>query len=200
MRLSLKTAPAAPALDWATEVKPHLRLPSEDEAVRIMTVSVPAAEQWAESATGRQLVTATWTLYFDAFPDDSGCPIYLPKPPLQSVTSVKYYDTNGVLQTWSASEYTVTVPAGPKAGPGWITPKVNYYYPSVYGSPYEIAIEFVAGYGASHASVPGLLKAGMLMLVAELYERREQAIVGASVMEVPFGAQSCILPFLAELP
>jgi len=200
MRLSLKTPPVSTALDWATEVKGHLRIDSDDEAGRIQSVCIPAAEQWAESATGRQLITATWQLFLDRFPSDSGCPIYLPKPPLQSVTSVKYYDGGGVQQTWAASNYTVTAPAGPKAGPGFILPKVNAYYPDVYGSPYEIEIEFKAGYGDTPANVPGLLKSGMLILVAELFEHREQGIVGNIVNEVPLGARDCILPFQWEQP
>lgn len=197
MRLSLKTAPAARALDWFSEVKGHLRLDSDDEAARVDSILIPAAEQWAESATGRQLITATWTLSFEAFPQDGG-PIVLPKPPLQSVTSVKYYDDAGVQQTWAAAaNYTVIAPAGPKCGPGMIVPKVGISYPYAYGFPYEVEIEFIAGYGASSASVPGLLKAGMLLLVAEQFERREEAFAG-QISQVPLHAASLILPFLSE--
>ena len=200
MRLSLKTAPAAAALDWTTEVMEHLRLDSSEEQGRVMTILVPAAQQWAESATGRQLVTATWTLFLSSFPGDSSCPIWLPKPPLQSVTSVKYYDGAGVLQTWAASNYSYVAPAGPKCGGGYILPKAGAFYPSVYGSPYEVEIEFVAGYGATFAAVPGLLKAGMLLLVGEQFERREESVSGTIINRVPMNAASLILPFLWEHP
>lgn len=198
MRLSLKTAPTSPALDWIDEVKGHLRLDSDDEIGRVSSLLVPAAEQWAESATGRQLITATWTAYFDCFPGDSSCPIVLPKPPLQSVTSIKYYDTAGVQQTWAASNYTLRAPVGPKCGPGMIVPKAGIYYPTAYGVPYEVEVEFVAGYGASSAEVPGLLKAGMLLIVGEQFERREHSIAGTIITEVPFGAKAFILPFAWE--
>ncbi len=164
-----------------------------------MSILIPAARTWAESATGRQLITATWQAFFSCFPSDNGCPIRLPKPPLQSVTHVKYYDGNGVQQTWAAANYTVTAPAGEKCGAGFILPKANVSYPTVYGPPYEIEVEFIAGYGATAPSVPGLLKAGMLLLVGELFERREEAIVGI-INRVPLAAQALILPFLWEQP
>jgi len=200
MRLSLKTAPSALPLDWSTEVKGHLRLDSDDEQDRVLNVLVPAARTWAESATGRQLITATWQMFLGYFPSDNACPIRLPKPPLQSVTHVKYYDSNGVQQTWASANYTVTAPAGEKCGGGFILPKATVSYPTAYGPPYEIEVEFVAGHGADASSVPGLLKAGMLLLVGELFERREEAIVGTIITRVPVAARDLILPFLWEQP
>jgi uncharacterized phiE125 gp8 family phage protein len=197
VRLSLKTAPAVRALDWLFEVKSHLHLDSDDERGRVDSILIPAAEQWTESATGRQLITATWTLSLETFPAD-GYPIVLPKPPLQSVTSVKYYDAAGVQQTWAAAaNYIVIAPAGPKCGPGMIVPKADISYPYTYGPPYEIDVEFVAGYGDSPTAIPGLLKAGMLLLVAEQFERREEVTEG-QISRVPLNAQALILPFLSE--
>lgn len=199
MRLSLKTPPAARALDWDT-VRGHLRVDSSEEQARVMGILVPAAEEWAESATGRQLITATWTYSFCEFPDDSDDPIVLPKAPLQSVTSVKYYDTDGNLQTWASSNYDVIAPSGPKCGPGFIIPKAGVSYPLHYGEPYEIAVEFVSGYGDEHTDVPAGLRQGMLMLVAEMFERRESGIVGTISGEAPLPARSLILPYLSEHP
>src|SRR5512137_379977 len=111
MRLSLVTAPAALALDWVSEVKGHLRLITEEERDRVEQVLIPAATSWAETATGRALITQTWKLLLDGFPSGLGgwlggyvttgaaSAITLPKPPLQSVTTVKYVDESGVLQT-----------------------------------------------------------------------------------------------------
>jgi uncharacterized phiE125 gp8 family phage protein len=195
MRLSQKTAPAARALDWMTEVRQHLRLDSDDEQDRFMGILVPAAEQWAESATGRQLVTATWQMWMSCFPGD-GCPIWLPHMPLQSVTHVKYYDSAGVQQTWAAANYTVDAPVGPKCGPGRIVPKAGISYPSTYGSPYEVEIEWGAGY----STVPALMKQGLLSIVGDLFEHREASISGAIIEEVPFTARALILPFAWEMP
>lgn len=197
MRLSLKTPPAARALDWGAEVKGHLRLDAEDERQRVESILVPAAEQWAESATGRQLIHATWQMFLRTFPGD-GCPIVLPKPPLSTVSHVKYYDADGVQQTWAASNYTVIAPTGPKAAAGRIQPNDGVSYPTIYGDPYEIEVELIAGYGADHTTVPAMLRAGMLLLVAEMFERRELAVTGTIIQGAPLQATSLILPFMWE--
>ena len=58
---------------------------------------IPAARGRCEKATERQTTPETWDLYLPRFP---WCHVLeLPKPPLQSVTWVKYLDANGVLQT-----------------------------------------------------------------------------------------------------
>ena len=198
-RLSLKTPPAGRALDWDT-VRGHLRLDSVDEQARVMGVLVTAAEEWAESATGRQLITATWTLSLCDFPDDSDDPIVLPKAPLQSVTSVKYYDGDGVQQTWASSNYDVIAPAGPKCAPGFIVPKPGAFYPTTYGEPREIEVEFVAGYGDAPEDVPAGLRAGLLLLVGDMFQHRESGVIGTIVAEAPLPARSLILPYLSEHP
>lgn len=183
--LTLKTAPAALALDWSTEVKTHLRLDSEAEASRVQSILIPAAEQYAAAETGRQFITATWTYYLDEFPC-SGHPITLPKPPLQSVTSVKYRDVDGVLQTWNATNYTVETQAGDYALPGRIVPNYGVIYPSLYGQPNDVAIEFIAGYGVASTAVPGMLRAAMLLIVSQLFENREETPAGVGVLLRPF--------------
>ncbi len=196
MRLSLKTAATGIALDWA-DIKGHLRLDTEDERARIEGLLVPAAQEWIESLTNRELLTTTWTGYRDTFPAD-GSPIVLPRPPLQSVTSVKYLDTAGVLQTWAATNYSVDAPAGPKAAPGRIIPGPSVSYPTTYGQPNDVQIEFIAGYGAS-AAVPASLKAALLLLVGDQFEQREESISGTIITRVPTSAVSLALGFLVEV-
>lgn len=203
---SLTTPAAALALDWANEVKGHLRLDVDTEKTRVESLLIPAAADWCEAVTGRQLINATWTFWwpsFDAacqpgcglgFPSDA---IVLPRPPLGGVTHVKYYDTANAIQTWSASNYAVVAPAGPKASPGWLRPVAPATYPSTYERPDAVEIRLVAGYGASYASVPGGLKQAMLILLAELFERREEAVTGTIIQQVPVGALSLALGYLA---
>ena len=194
MRLSLKTAAAALAMDWTNEVKGHLRLDTDDEKARVEAILMPAAIAHAEAVTQRQLINATWTLYLDVFPADS-VPIELPKPPLSSVTSVKYNDASGTQQTWSATNYTVDKPAGDRCVPGRIVPNLGVTYPSTYGQPNDVEIEYVAGYGAAYTSVPTAIRAAMLLLVAEQFERREEAIVGTIINTVPLASDRLLWPY-----
>lgn len=212
MIASIDTAPALPALDWNNEVKGHLRLDADDEQARVMDVLVPAAEEWAQSLTGRQLITATWLAWYPSFyeacrpalarcatgtfPTDA---ILVPRPPLQSVTWIKYYDTSNVLQTWASTNYTVKAPAGPKAPNGWIQPVPNVAFPATFVRPDAVEVKFVAGYGAEPTSVPGGLRQAMLLVLAEMFEKREISVTGTIIQDVPLAAVNLGLSYLAEV-
>lgn len=195
LRPSQVTPPASLPLDWLADVKGHLRLDADDERDRIMDVLVPAAATWAETSTGRALITQTWKVSADYFPGEV---ITLPKPPLQTVKSVKYYDLAGVLQTLSPSVYTVDAPAGEKALPGRIYPVYGQYWPLARAQRNAVVIEFDCGYGDDATAVPGLLRAAMLLVVAELFERREVAVAGTIINEVPLSASVLAGQFLSE--
>lgn len=207
MILSALSDPVGLALDWS-EVKGQLRLDSEEERAWIESVVVPGVTTLAETITNRQLVTRTWAAWFSSF--DAACraalahpkypseTILVPKPPLQSVTWIKYYDTANTLQTWAASDYVVTTPAGEKAGPGMIRPAPSVTWPGTYARPDAVEVKFVAGYGDLSAAVPPLLRQGLLLLVAELFKNREHSVTG-TIEEVPLNARSLIDAFLVEI-
>lgn len=212
MSLQLKTAPTAEPLDWTTEVKGHLRQDWDDEQARVTTILVPAARMWAESYTNRALCTQTWILKLDRFP--GGCVPYsafnpggqnhieIPKPPLQSITSIKYYDGDGTLQTLSSSNYEIDPTAGspfdPHCQPYRVRPVFGQAWPTARAQRGAVVIEFVCGYGATYASVPAQLKAAMLLLVGEQFERREQAITG-TINTVPLAAENLAWPYRVRL-
>lgn len=195
--LTLVTAATAQPLDWDAEVKGHLRLDSEDERARVENLLVPAAAQWAEQFTNRALITQTWKLVVPRWPRGGG-PIELPKPPLSSVTHVKYYDGDGVLQTWASSNYYVEAPAGPSAVPARIFPSYNVSYPAYRAQQNAIEVQFVCGYGATWESVPSQLRAAMLLIVGEMFERREEAIVG-TISSSSLSARRLAWPYRVRL-
>lgn len=163
---------AAPASEpiTLTEAKLHLRVDtSADDA--LITSLIEAARQAAESFCARQFVTATWQYTLDAFPEDDT--INLPRPPLQSVTTLKYVDTAGATQTLSASKYTVDT----SKFVGRIVPAYGESWPSTYGHIEDVEVTYVAGYGAA-AAVPEAIKAAIKLLVADMYEHREAGTEG----------------------
>lgn len=207
--LTLTTAPAAAALSWSAEAKGHLRVDTDDEQTRVQDVLFPAVTDWCEGVTGRQFITATWTAWWPSFTAACGYArrhgfpadtILMPRPPLVSVTWVKYYDTNNAIQTWASSNYTVTAsPAGAKGGPGWVRPVAGTVYPSSYTRPDAVEIKFVAGYGSAYTDVPGGLRHAMLLMLGELFERREIAIAGTIIQQVPMGALQIAQGYQVEL-
>jgi uncharacterized phiE125 gp8 family phage protein len=148
------------AKDWA-----RITESEDDDLVQGL---IRAARCHVEQLTGRALLTQTWDLYLDCFPWQ----IDVPRPPLQSVTSIKYIDTEGVLQTLASSEYTVDA----KSEPGRIVPAYGKVWPSTRYEPNAVQVRFVAGYGLEALDIDARapeLRQAIGVLVGTMYEQRE---------------------------
>lgn len=187
MTLILITPPATEPVTL-TEAKSHLRVTTTDEDV-LITSLITAAREVAESNLNRALISQTWDLKRDEFGEE----IRLPLPPLVSVTSVKYFDLDEVEQTLATAEYAV-LNTGAYAKAGRIVPAYNGSWPAVRGMPNDITVRFVAGYGAAGA-VPPQIRWAILLILGELYARRESGIVGAPIATVPYSAEALLMPF-----
>lgn len=183
MPLALFAAPGTEPITLS-EAKAHLRVTATDDDTLINSL-ITAARQWSEDFTRRALITQTWDYKLDAVADE----MEIPLPPLQSVTSVKYIDTLGVEQTLATSEYTVDA----AATRGIVRLAYDKSWPSTRLQANAVTIRFVAGYGNA-AAVPGTIKAACLLMLGELYARRETAIVGAPIATVPVSAEYLLWP------
>lgn len=188
MALHLVTAPAAGSLPVTLEAAKRAirREDVEDDDEHLQDEIIPAASDRCEGATGRQLLTATWDLKLDEFPACGW--IEIPKPPLDEVLSISYVDQDGTTQTWDASNYRVSAPAGPKCGRGRIEPAYGVSWPTARQVIDAVTVRFVAGYGTGHQHVPALLRSAMLMDIATLFLHRENMVAGTIVAEVPHRA------------
>lgn len=190
MSLVLDTPPASEPITTA-EAKSHLRVDISDDDTLIDSL-VTAARVHVENITRRQLITATWVESFDCFPDNRYCPIYLSKPPLASVSSIEYVDTDGNTTTWSSSNYRVDT----ASQPGRITPAYNEDWPTdVRDVTNAVSITYVAGYGSA-TDVPGPIRSAILLLVAHWYENREAVVIGATVKELPIAVDHLLSDYL----
>jgi uncharacterized phiE125 gp8 family phage protein len=185
MALRLITAPAAEPVTLQ-QAKDHLRVDHSADDTLISGL-IAASRVYCEQFTARAFVTQTWELVLDEFPANE---ILIPLPPLQSVTSVKYDDADGFEQTLSALEYTVD----DASQPGWIVPAVTGWSPVLFDGINAVRIRFVAGYppGTNSpidlaANVPQSIKAAMLLHIGQLYDQREDIVVGTIVNKVPTG-------------
>lgn len=167
--LSVVTAPAEEPVSL-TDAKLHLRVTTDGEDTLISSL-ITAARQYVEETCSRALVEQTLEYTVDAWPCGG---FLLPRPPLVSVTSIKYRDTDGVEATWASINYLV------RAGevPGRVVPGYSISYPTTTLQPAGgITVRYVAGYGAVSA-VPAAIKAAMLLMIGNLYEHRESVVVG----------------------
>jgi len=141
MKTELITLPVQYPVSLA-EAKKQCEIDDSDTAHDTYIKSlVMAATGRVEQYLHRRLVTQTWKLYLDQWPSCST--IRLPFGKLQSVTSIKYKDEDGVESTFSSADYIVDT----QSEPGLIELEYQEAWPT--GTLYPsnpIAIEFVCGY------------------------------------------------------
>lgn len=164
MALKLITPPSTYPVTLA-EAKLHCRVDIADDDA-LITAFITAATETAEQKTGRAIMAQTWELTLDAFPDA----LELTRVPVQSITSVKYYDTAGVQQTMSNTLYALD--ATDDFGFAHISPVYAGAWPETRDQTNAVAVRYVAGY-ADAASVPEGIKQWIKLMVSTMYENRE---------------------------
>lgn len=87
----------------------------------------------------RAILTQTWTGYLDEFENS----MELPLPVLQSVSSVRYRDSDGDWQTLATTIYGVIA----TEFFGRIYLKLDQVWPTLYEEPNSVEITFVCGWG-----------------------------------------------------
>lgn len=187
LQLKIKTPPTVEPITLA-DAKLHLKVEEDvTEDDTLIASQIKAARIAAENFTMRQFITATYELFLDKFPTV----INVPRPPLQSVTSIKYIDTDGAEQTLNASVYTVdTVSMA-----GRIVLAFEQSWPQTRAQIQAVTVEYKAGYGDAPADVLDDIIAGMKLHLGHLYENREDVVVGVSVSELPKASESLLYPY-----
>jgi len=148
------------------EAKQHARIRQDDDDAVIQRFITTAREQ-AEESLGRGLFTQTWQMTLNAFYTT----IWLPRAaPLQSVTSIFYYDTTGTLQELATSVYDTD----PSSRPARVVLKPNQTWPAVQATRLtpNVMIKYIIGWDAT-SKIPERIKQGIRMYVAYLDADRE---------------------------
>lgn len=184
MALELVTGPSVEPISLA-ELKLHVRTSGSAEDT-LLAIYIAAARLKAEAELGRALINQTWRLRLDAFGgvDAAGeaiNEIKIPKPTVQSITSVTYVDTNEDTQTLATNQYTLDA----VTSPGWLYPAVGVDWPETSETLNAVAITFVAGYGATAASVPADIRNWILLTAGFLYANREAMDATGRIMALP---------------
>lgn len=158
---------------------------------------ISSASAATERLARRAWLTQTWKLTLTGFPGsqygvsgrnyiqtmtgdiDYRC-IYLPRPPLASVSSISYVDSDEASQTLATTEYNVRT----NSSPGLVALAPTKSWPTTsYEDPESVTITYVAGYTAA-SLVPDQAKQAILALVGHWFENRTSSDIPSFVADM----------------
>lgn len=183
MTLRQITPPAELAVSLA-DAKLALKIDDNDQD-ELVEAWVAGIVTHAENLTGRSFVNQVWRVTLDAFP----AAVELPRPPIATVTFVKFYDANGALQTLAPQDYTVDA----VSEPGYVVPAPGKSWPATSGQINAVQVEYSAGYGADAAAIKLKAPDIRLYIIAKLREQYDPAVKSDNVT-----VQSCYLDRLLD--
>ncbi len=159
------------------DAKEHLAVLHSDHDTLIASL-VTYATELVQNMASIQIPQKTLRVTLKAFPVDE---IVLPRPPVQSITSVKYYDSDNTLQTWATDQWESDLyadsPWVPTLSNTRIRPVSGVTWPTVYTRQTPVQVDYVAGWKTA-ATVPGPLLQAIKIITGDLYENREDIVVG----------------------
>jgi len=164
-----------------TGVKDALGIGDDDNSQDQSIVrDIKGARMAAEKHLGRALITQTLELALDCFPDV----IELPRMPVQSITSIKYIDTDGAEQTIDSAEYSLD-DYSPQHK---VVRAYDYSWPTPRDINNAIKVRYVAGYGDAGSDVPDNIIKALLVILGNW--TRFQAIneSGLPISALPYAA------------
>jgi len=176
MRITVLTQPTVEPITLA-EARDHLRLdatgsPATHEDDGYVELLIQAAREYVENITNRPMVQRQYKLTIPYWCNVMELPY---STPLVSVDSVKYLDIDGTQQTLASSIYDVVSDMQPSR----IVRAYGQVWPSIRNVHNAIEITYTTGYAVGspadyRENIPQALKGAVKMVVADLYENREQ--------------------------
>lgn len=193
MALVVVTQPTIEPVSIDT-VKEELRLEISDDDDYIAR-KIETARVLTETYLRRALITQTLRYTVDGWPQGNylrGFPqtFYLPRPKLQSVSSVTYTDGEGTVQTVPASDYIVDT----DNEPGRVCTAFDKVWPFNRHQINSVKVTYVAGYGDNEADVPAGIREIICLMAAYFYEQR------TLITEIPEAYKILLSPYRVPGP
>lgn len=193
------------------DVKAHLHVDFDDDDAYI-SMLIKAARWKLERQYRRAFLTQTLILGLDAFamperirdvqfpvswwpPAGYQSPlnsIITLRPPVQSITTIKYYDPSLVLQTVSSVNYMLDVGSEPNR----VSPTVGKVWPATATIPGAVQVTFVAG-ATSPDLVTENIKLALMLVIGNFYANREETVIGTRLvaLQLPDGVDKLMAPY-----
>jgi uncharacterized phiE125 gp8 family phage protein len=154
------------------EVREHLRIVGTDQDNYLARL-IAAARSRAERITKRALITQTWRVTLDEFPEWFD----IPKAPLQSVLTINYLDGDGAtVALYDSSSPQVGIAdfvIDTQSDPARVLLAYGITWPAPVVQANAVSLTFEAGYGDHAEDVPEDLRLAMLLMIGHWFEHRE---------------------------
>ena len=179
MPLILTAPPVAEPITLA-EAKAHLRVPHVDDDAYISTLII-AARRLVEQRSGLRLITQSWSLFIDCWPNYPGLSLGL--SPVSSLDDIITYGDTDTPSVYDAAHYYLDAASKPCRAvlrAGRLPPRGSR---PING----IEIRFKSGFGPTGASVPQDLRQAVLLTIAHWFQNRGDGEAGPpplSAMEI----------------
>ncbi|MFA5951342.1 MAG: head-tail connector protein [Hyphomicrobium sp.] len=182
---------SGPALEPVTvsEAKAHLRLDASDEDVLIASL-ILTSRLHVETALGLALITQSWKLVLDCWPDDAA--LKFPLGPVSAVAAVRVLAADGTPAVVPAASYIVD---GDALGSRLVRTAATWPLPG--RAARGIEIDFTAGMGPAAADVAQPIRHAILLLVAHWYEHRDPFEIGSPGAAIPASVTELLKPYRA---
>ena len=178
---------SAPLVEPVTldEAKATLRVEHDDDD-DVIAALIAGARVHVEAQTRRALITQSWRLSRDSWPEDGRLKV-LPAP-LQALTAARVYDEGGGTRDVDAQAFVLDLAASILAFAPWALPMPGR---SVAG----IELDVTVGYGDDASDVPEPLRQAIRLLVAHWYENRGLVANGAASAPLPQTVAALLAPY-----
>lgn len=182
-----ESSPAYTSPVTLTEAKSQLNITGTYHDTLIVDL-ILAATQLCEKESWRSFMDATYTLRIGQVQKNKDILIF--RCPIRTIASVKYYNSSNVLTTLvDGTDYIVSTECEPAILQFINIPTVSTT--KIY--PFEVVLN--CGWSSAGA-VPKPIKQAILMCVANLYEMRNDAVVGSSVsVDIPLTSKRLLANF-----
>lgn len=164
------------ACEFGTSV---IRLTATSVEDDLLNAIITTAREHIEDITSRALITQTWDFVLQKWPDIDY--IKLPYGNLQSVSSIKWKDTDGTSTTLTLTTDYLVETNGEMIGRIVLPYDESWPSDTLYPSN-PITIRYVCGW-TTRALVPYKIKAAIKMICSKLYESRGEDVLGQTVHE-----------------
>jgi uncharacterized phiE125 gp8 family phage protein len=180
----LLTPPAVEPLTL-DEAKSYLRIDAADEDATV-TALIAAARLHVEGLTRRALITQTWRLSLDAWPDDGRIPV---RPgPLRLLDAARVYDLDNVAHALDTQSFVPDLAASALNVMPWSLAQPQR-------AAAGIELDVVCGYGDASSDVPEPLRQAIRLLTAHWYDNRGLVAPGATLAALPASVAALIAPY-----